>query len=194
MGLFVCVELLWHCQDGSVWINSNNFNIWIFFLDFSSNSWNSTSSSCSNNNDINLSLTLVPDFLSSLIVVSKSVIWVSILIKNKRVWIFHIQSLALLVEWVRIEISTFTWSSNNLSTQSGHDVLLFSRHLLRHTDSQFIVLYCTNHSKGNSSISWSGFIKLSFRSKFSSSFSILNHSKSNSIFHGTRWIEKFTFC
>lgn len=38
MGLFVCIELLWHGQDGSVWINSNNFNIWIFFLDFSSNS------------------------------------------------------------------------------------------------------------------------------------------------------------
>ena len=80
---------------------------------------------CSDDDDIDFSLTLMPDFLSCLVVVGESVVWVRVLVKDERVRVFHIHSFALLIEGVGVEISALAWGSDDLGTQSGHDVLLF---------------------------------------------------------------------
>jgi len=181
-------------QDGTVGVNTDALASGDLFLDLGGATSHGTTSSQTGKEVVKLSLALVNNFLTSVIVMGNGVTGVVVLIEDDGV--FHRVSDSLGDFNVRFRgvPGSFSGGSDDLGSQTLHDVNLFLGHLFGEGDDHVISLDGSSHAKTNTSVTGSGFDESVAGLDEVELFSIFNHSLADTILNGTTGVKVFTLC
>lgn len=186
------VEFFGLGQDGTVGVDTDALASGDLFLDLGSATSHGTTSSQTSKEVVELSAGLVNNFLTSVIVMSNGVTGVVVLIEDDGVFQRVSGSLGDFNVRFRGVPGSFSGGSDNLSSQTLHNIDLFLGHLFGKSDNHVVSLDGSSHAKTNTGISGSGFDEGVSGLDEVKLFSIFNHSLTNTILNGTTGVKVFT--